>query len=479
MVHWPWSMDWHDMVHWPWSTRRNAPAIVQPTCNGRRSPSDVIWASMQLPQPNESRLCTEVDPPPAIAPLFATMETSSSCTSAASSQSPRQGTATCLEEAACAFAPAEARFSRQRPLPLTVRHFATNEFNATRVFSWKKPHSIKASSAERNRVLAAENAEAYVQLQRGPLASCSTMCDVPGTTAAVTLRIHFNIYHLLRDNVMPILYALYAANLQVDSAATTGSVSNRLDRILLLNSNAPTGAINADWRMVPPYFRVLSHAPLWVLPDTARGGPLPCWRFARLVVGMVPTSDTTQGKKCSMYTVMRRVLLAGLRVQPCMGGAARARLTLVVRTKVSPQPGKQGRQINNLAQILAALGKQRPLAAVSTAAFEELPLHKQWEVCSRTDVLVGVHGAGLGNAIFLPRTSTFIEIFPQVRAGANSLRGMYASNVPKQNYFQLQDLSGCCGFGYNLTLNVSDVLQIVHHAKAQWQVNRRLTHRGS
>jgi capsular polysaccharide biosynthesis protein len=45
-----------------------------------------------------------------------------------------------------------------------------------------------------------------------------------------------------------------------------------------------------------------------------------------------------------------------------------------------------------------------------TVYFEELSLRRQIELCAGAEALVGIHGAGLANALFLPKNSVVLEM---------------------------------------------------------------------
>ncbi|KFH45710.1 EGF domain-specific O-linked N-acetylglucosamine transferase-like protein [Hapsidospora chrysogenum ATCC 11550] len=63
-------------------------------------------------------------------------------------------------------------------------------------------------------------------------------------------------------------------------------------------------------------------------------------------------------------------------------------------------------------QHLAALQREIPHMSLEVVTFENLPFAQQLEVARRTDVLLGVHGAGLAHAFFLRPGSAVVEIQP-------------------------------------------------------------------
>ena len=45
---------------------------------------------------------------------------------------------------------------------------------------------------------------------------------------------------------------------------------------------------------------------------------------------------------------------------------------------------------------------------------------------------------------------------------------MYTQTVSKGHHFSLQDESGCCGFHYNLTLDLQNLSAVVEKARERW-----------
>ena len=90
-------------------------------------------------------------------------------------------------------------------------------------------------------------------------------------------------------------------------------------------------------------------------------------------------------------------------------------VTLVLR-KRTPQRNI-GRILANEAEIITSLqqlanSKKIRFLAVDLA---ELTMREQLEITSATDILIGVHGAGLSHSIFLQPEAILIEIHPLYR----------------------------------------------------------------
>jgi len=91
------------------------------------------------------------------------------------------------------------------------------------------------------------------------------------------------------------------------------------------------------------------------------------------------------------------------------------RVTLVLRedyrAHAHSEAGRMQRKFANapaLTQALAAM----PGVTVRAAAFEALSVRAQLALALETDVLVGMHGAGLVHALFLPPWAGVVELYP-------------------------------------------------------------------
>ena len=75
--------------------------------------------------------------------------------------------------------------------------------------------------------------------------------------------------------------------------------------------------------------------------------------------------------------------------------------------------GSTERKIFNEAEVFNTIYETYPHACVSGVLLDALPMVEQLKIVRKTDVLIGMHGAGMTHAIFLPQTSGIIELFPQ------------------------------------------------------------------
>ena len=75
--------------------------------------------------------------------------------------------------------------------------------------------------------------------------------------------------------------------------------------------------------------------------------------------------------------------------------------------------GHVNRKIANEAELMATARRELlPSARVRGEQLDALPMREQLRLVRDTDVLVGMHGAGLSHTLFLPRRAALIEFYP-------------------------------------------------------------------
>jgi len=75
--------------------------------------------------------------------------------------------------------------------------------------------------------------------------------------------------------------------------------------------------------------------------------------------------------------------------------------------------GKVSRKISNEVELLHYVSLNMPEATVDAVQIDKLNMQQQLQRISDTDVLVGMHGAGLSHAVFLPHWAAVIELVPR------------------------------------------------------------------
>ena len=75
--------------------------------------------------------------------------------------------------------------------------------------------------------------------------------------------------------------------------------------------------------------------------------------------------------------------------------------------------GTVQRKIFNEAELYKSVYDKYSSVCINGLLLESVPMKEQLKFIRKTDILIGMHGAGLTHALFLPKTSGFIELFPQ------------------------------------------------------------------
>ena len=73
---------------------------------------------------------------------------------------------------------------------------------------------------------------------------------------------------------------------------------------------------------------------------------------------------------------------------------------------------KEKRRLIDKEKYIESLKSKYPAIKIDFVDFAEFPFSEQLKIVRQTDILVGVHGAGLTHGIFLPPDSTMVEIIP-------------------------------------------------------------------
>lgn len=81
--------------------------------------------------------------------------------------------------------------------------------------------------------------------------------------------------------------------------------------------------------------------------------------------------------------------------------------------------GNIGRKISNEFELLRTMRSHFPSYAISGTHLEALHFKTQLHKISRTDILIGMHGAGLTHSLFLPKHAGLIELIPGYFQKAN------------------------------------------------------------
>ena len=74
--------------------------------------------------------------------------------------------------------------------------------------------------------------------------------------------------------------------------------------------------------------------------------------------------------------------------------------------------GHVQRKIKNEEELVSSLKSQFPNHNIRAYQLDTLPMQKQLQIIADTDILIGMHGAGLTHALFLPKHAALLELFP-------------------------------------------------------------------
>jgi len=134
----------------------------------------------------------------------------------------------------------------------------------------------------------------------------------------------------------------------------------------------------------------------------------------------------------------------GFEPRPKSGAAGGPTITLMLRKDylAHPRIGNRGatRKIGNEQEVVSALEAVAPGAVVLAMNPAELTMREQVEIISKTDLLIGVHGAGMTYALLLPDGAHVIEMKPRSHRGEPHFKAM--SNWAGLDYFAFTDNSG-------------------------------------
>ena len=83
------------------------------------------------------------------------------------------------------------------------------------------------------------------------------------------------------------------------------------------------------------------------------------------------------------------------------------------RKKPFAGPGQKiGRVIQNEPELIEGLKQRFPDANIVAKEFFEMTFKEQVTLMQQADILVGMHGAGLANLVYMPQSSHVIELIP-------------------------------------------------------------------
>ncbi|KAH8832043.1 DUF563 domain-containing protein, partial [Flagelloscypha sp. PMI_526] len=134
------------------------------------------------------------------------------------------------------------------------------------------------------------------------------------------------------------------------------------------------------------------------------GGSNPLWS------GDWDAGSCTHSELLDVFS--RRVLAHYSRVDGAVDIADEASIPLDAELTLTFIDRVTTRSLLNSSQLLSAVKTRFPKVHIQSIDFAAIPFSEQLRIVHHTDILVGVHGAGLTHAMFLPESSSVVEIFP-------------------------------------------------------------------
>lgn len=233
-------------------------------------------------------------------------------------------------------------------------------------------------------------------------AAGSDGCDVtlPGTTLLVTRFEYANWYHVATDFVNAFI------------AAEALGVRPEDTRVLILDGH-PISPFDSFWTtvMAPAQEELLRVGRLKGTVCFERAAFVPLGYESPLALNW-NRPDPCPGSRLLKAFAHRTLAAYGVLDEPL---PTRPTISFVFREDYMAHPresdGKRRNKIANEDDLLA-LAKSGSDVEARSAHLASLPFAEQLRLIRRTNILVGMHGAGLTHTLFLPDEAVLLEMFP-------------------------------------------------------------------
>jgi hypothetical protein len=229
---------------------------------------------------------------------------------------------------------------------------------------------------------------------------------LPDDTVLIYRQYLANYYHIIMDDMIAIWWTL--VHHHSPAAAAAGDPPRNL-QFLLLDDNAKSG-IDID-----AMFAVLSNKPILTRADLHKRNKLVCIR--RAIVGASERSYGGPGRRFITDALLRQFHqhlrsgafksfdeAAGTTTTTTTEPPSKIRIAMLFRS------GQ--RVVLNEAEVMQGLRDAFPSAEVFEYRPDDMTFEGQVSAMRNSTVLIGVHGAGLTNLMFLPSGASVVEILP-------------------------------------------------------------------
>ncbi|KAH1001483.1 hypothetical protein HUJ04_005497 [Dendroctonus ponderosae] len=233
----------------------------------------------------------------------------------------------------------------------------------------------------------------FTQLTKTP----RELCDIVITKPTYLMKIDatFNMYHHFCDFFN--LYASQHMNQHLGHNAFSTDV-----HMLIWETFDYRSPFRDTWEAFTDY-------PLWDL-KTFRGRTV-CFEnvilplLPRMVFGLYYNTPLTRGcRNSGLFHAFSKHILHRLQVPVYPRLPRKIRVTLLCRdTKY--------RRILNEDELFEAINENEAYQATRVVFNANIPFKQQLKISANTDVLVGIHGAGLTHLLFLPDWATVFELY--------------------------------------------------------------------
>ncbi|XP_050301574.1 EGF domain-specific O-linked N-acetylglucosamine transferase isoform X2 [Anthonomus grandis grandis] len=250
----------------------------------------------------------------------------------------------------------------------------------------------------------------FTQLDKKPLRN--GVCDIVIEKPTYIMKIDaINMYHHFCDFFN--LYASLHLNTHPDAFSTDV-------HILIWETFTYRSSFQDTWQAFTDY-------PLWDLKNFR--GKTVCFKQAvfpllpRMIFGLYYNTPIIYGcQKSGLFHAFSKFLLHRLNIPINKRHRKTVRVTLLSRdTKY--------RRILNEDELLASLKDEKDIEVKRVVYNRNIPFKTQLEITANTDVLIGIHGAGLTHLLFLPDWASVFELYncedANCYADLSRLRGVH------------------------------------------------------